>query len=103
MRKDACRGCATRLVIGTILDMALALMLPRLEMWSSYERECWLAFVYAALGAVVMVCVVPVLGRGTDLQRVQAVPSSSIGLGPRFASNSTDPVAQTSESNAARI
>lgn len=37
-------------------------------MWSSDESACRLALVYAALGAVAMVCVAPVLWRGTDLQ-----------------------------------
>ena len=71
--KDSRRGCAVRLVVATILDIALALKLPQLAMWSSYERECRLAFVYATLGAVAMVCVVPVLWRGTALQRVAAI------------------------------
>jgi hypothetical protein len=36
-------------------------------------RDCRMALAYAAAGAVAMVCVVPVIRRGTDFQRVGAV------------------------------
>ncbi|MCX6928537.1 MAG: hypothetical protein NT154_35810 [Verrucomicrobia bacterium] len=73
MTKDSGRGCAVRLVVATALVIALVLTLPRLAMWSSYEWEYRMAFVYAALGAGTMVCAVPVLWRGMALQRVAAI------------------------------
>ena len=55
------------------LDVVLLLMLPRLAVWSGDDRDCRMVMAYAALGATAMVCVVPVVRRGTDLQRVGAV------------------------------
>ena len=62
-----------RLVVATTLVVALGLLLARPAIWGSDESACRMAFVYAALGAMAMICVAPVLRRGTDLQRVAAV------------------------------
>lgn len=67
------RVLAVRLVIGAALDVLLLLMLPRLAMWSSEERAVGMAMVYAVAGAAAIVCVAPVLRRGTDVQRVGSV------------------------------
>ena len=55
------------------MDVFLLLMLPRLAMWSSDDRACWMALAYVATGAAAMISVVPVARRGSDLQRVGAV------------------------------
>ncbi|MCX6929799.1 MAG: hypothetical protein NT154_42280 [Verrucomicrobia bacterium] len=62
-----------RLAVGAGLDVILLLMLPRPAMWSSDDGACRMALVYAAMGAAAVVFVVPVIRRGTDLQRVGAV------------------------------
>ena len=55
------------------MDVVLLLMLPRLAMSGGDARDFRMALVYAAVGAVAMISVVPVARRGTDLQRVAAV------------------------------
>ena len=67
------RRCWIRLATGVALDFLLLLMLPRLAMWSSEERAVGMAIVYAVGGAAAIVCLVPVLRRGTDVQRVGSV------------------------------
>jgi hypothetical protein len=62
-----------RLAIGAALDVLLLLMLPRLAMWSSEERAVGMAMIYAGIGGAAIVCVAPVLRRGTDVQRVGTV------------------------------
>ena len=74
MNAFSARGFSTvRLAIGAALDVLLLLMLPRLAMWSSEERAVAMAMVYAVMGAAAIVCVAPVLRRGTDVQRVGSV------------------------------
>lgn len=70
---SAKRFSTVRLAIGAALDVLLLLMLPRLAMWSSEERAAGMAMVYAVAGAAAIVCVAPVLRRGTEVQRVGAV------------------------------
>jgi hypothetical protein len=70
---SAKRFWTIRLAIGAALDALLLVMLPRLAMWSSEERAVGMAMVYAAVGAAGIVCVAPVLRRGTDVQRVGSV------------------------------
>ena len=65
--------CSARLLVGAAMDVVLLLMLPRLAMWSSYERECGFALVYAALGTAAITCAVPVFWQGSQSQRVGAV------------------------------
>ena len=67
------RGLSIRLAVGSGLDVILLLMLPRLAMSGGDARDFRTALVYAAIGAAAMVCVVPVIRRGSDLQRVGAV------------------------------
>lgn len=74
MNAFSARGFSrVRLAIGAALDVLLLLMLPRLAMWSSEERAVGMAMVYAVPGAVAIICVAPVLRRGTDVQRVGSV------------------------------
>lgn len=65
--------CLGRLLTGAALNVVLLLMIPRVAVWSSVEREFWLALTASALGAIAIVCVLPVLWRGKDPQRVFAV------------------------------
>ena len=67
------RRCSIRVAVGAALDLLLLLMLPRLAMWSSEERAVGLAMMYGVVGAAAIVCVAPVLRRGTDVQRVGSV------------------------------
>lgn len=67
------RRCSIRLAVGAVLELLLMVMLPRLAMWSSEERAVGLAIIYAVVGATAIVCVTPVLRRGTDVQRVGSV------------------------------
>ena len=67
------RACSVRLAIAAGLDVVLLLMLPRLAMSGGDVRDLRMALACAAVGAVAMVCVVPVIRRGTDLQRVAAI------------------------------
>ncbi len=67
------RAISIRLAIGAALDVFLLLMLPSMARWSSEEREVGAALIYAGIGAAAMLCVGPVLRRGTDIQRVAAV------------------------------
>lgn len=67
------RRCSIRLAVGAALDLLLLVMLPRLAMWSSEERAVGVAMVYGAVGTAAIVCVTPVLRRGTDVHRVGGV------------------------------
>lgn len=70
-RSEGCaQGCSVHLVVGAALDVLLLLMLPRLAMWGSEEWAVGVAIVYAVAGAAAIVCVAPVSGWGTDVQRV---------------------------------
>ena len=71
--KDAHQICLGRLVAGAALNVGLLLMIPRVAMWSSVEREFRLALTASALGVVAIVCVLPVLWRAKDPQRVFAL------------------------------
>jgi hypothetical protein len=62
-----------RLAVGSALNVVLLLMLPRLAMSGGDARDFRMALACAVVGAVAMVCVVPVIRRGTDLQRVAAI------------------------------
>lgn len=71
--KDARRECFIRLVVGAALNLALLLMIPRGGLWSSIEREFQMAFTAFSLAAAAIVCVLPVLWRAKDPQRVLAL------------------------------
>ena len=70
---NAQQKCLVRLIAGAGLNVVLLLMLPRLAMWSSIEREFRIALTASSLGAIAIVCVAPVLWRAKDPQRVFAL------------------------------
>ena len=79
------RACSVRLAIAAGLDVVLLLMLPRLAMSGGDVRDFRMALAYAVMGAAAMVCVVPVIRRGTGLQRVAAIVVlilSALAFGP---------------------
>ena len=61
------------MVVATILVTTLGLLQARPALWGSGESACQMALACGALGVAAGVGVVPVLWRGTDLQRVAAV------------------------------
>jgi hypothetical protein len=61
------------LIVGAVLNLALLLMIPSAGGWGSVEREFRIAFTASSLAAVAIVCVVPVLWRAKDPQRVLAL------------------------------
>lgn len=71
--KDVHQICLGRLLAGAALNVVLLLIIPRVAVWSSVEREFRLALTASALGVVAIVCLLPVLWRAKDLQRVFAV------------------------------
>ena len=62
-----------RLSFGFAVNAILLLMLPRLGVWSSDEREFRLAFPASVIGAAGAVALLPVLLRGSGWQRVFGV------------------------------
>ena len=71
--KNTTYSLSARLVIGSAMNVILLLMVPRLGMWSSDEREFRLAFLASAVGAVGVVSLLPVLWRGKGSQPVIGV------------------------------
>jgi hypothetical protein len=67
------RVCAARLIAGLLLNMALLWMVGEVSRWSSIQREFRVVFICAATGAIALASVVPVLRRGTDIQKVAAI------------------------------
>ena len=61
---------AVRLVVGSAINIILLLMIPRLGVWRSDEREFRLALLASAVGTVGVVSLFPVLARGKGWQRV---------------------------------
>jgi hypothetical protein len=62
------------MALGSIVNLALMLMLPRLGVWSNDQREFRLALVVSALAVSGLVTVIPVVQHGKPWQRV-------VGLG----------------------
>jgi hypothetical protein len=62
--------CWKRLIVGCSVNAVLLLMVPRLGVWSSDEREFRLALLASALGTVGVLALLPVLFRGNGWQRV---------------------------------
>jgi hypothetical protein len=61
---------AVRLVLGGVVNVILLLMIPRLGVWSSDEREFHLAVVVSALAISCLVTVIPVIRKGKSWQQV---------------------------------
>jgi hypothetical protein len=62
-----------RLIAGGVLNLILLLMVPRLAMWSSIDREFRMALIAASVGVLAIVWLVPVLWRGKTWQPVTAI------------------------------
>jgi len=61
---------SARLVTGSVINVILMLMAPRLAVWSSDEREFRLALTVSVIGVVGVVSLFPVLIQGKGWQRV---------------------------------
>jgi len=70
---DARQMILIRLIAGAILNMLLLLMIPRIAVWSSVEREFRLALTASSIGAVAIVCLIPVVWRAKGRQQVFAL------------------------------
>ena len=68
--KKTSYNLSVRLVVGSAINVILLLMVPRLGVWSSDEREFRLALLASAVGTVGVVSLFPVLARGKGWQRV---------------------------------
>ncbi len=64
------RNLSARLVVGAVVNIFLLLMIPRLGVWSSDEREFGLALVAGGSGVVAIVSLLPVIKSGRNWQRV---------------------------------
>ena len=59
-----------RMVMGSVVNVALLLMIPCLGVWSSDEREFRLALVVSVLAVTGIIAVIPVIRRGKPWQWV---------------------------------
>jgi len=67
MTKSKIQGW-TRLATGAVLNACLWPVWRGLSLWSSYDREYWLAIVAGGLAAATFVSVIPVFWRGAAWQ-----------------------------------
>jgi hypothetical protein len=59
--------------LGASLNLALLLFLPNIAIWSTVQREFWIAFGPSALGVSAIVCVLPIMWYGKTWQPVVAL------------------------------
>lgn len=64
--------CAVRLIVGLLLNGAIVCMLWPLWHWNRTEGPLGLVLLCAAVGAMALVSLSPVLRHGTDRQKIAA-------------------------------
>jgi hypothetical protein len=69
-QKIPSRNPPLRLALGAVVNLLLLLMVPRLGVWSSDEREVRLALLAVALGTLGIVALFPIIKSGQNWQRM---------------------------------
>jgi hypothetical protein len=71
--KNTSYNLRVRLLVGFATNIVLLLMVPRLGVWSSDEREFRLALLASAVGTVGVVSLFPILRHGEGWQQVMGL------------------------------